>query len=146
MRAPSAPSHTTTFQSACSPIFCSRGGAVIREKSLNCCTETTISTAPSAVSSMVKGSSRQGDSASSRWSMRSSPRSRAARTPSIPPSSSDAGGVEGDADRGGTSSVTLRFLFAVGVEDGHRVAGEGFAIEVEGARRSCSLSVSSSTE
>ena len=53
MAAPSAPSHTTTFQSACSPIFCSRGGAVIREKSLNCCTETTISTA--AVSGLPDG-------------------------------------------------------------------------------------------
>ena len=51
----------------------------------------------------------------------------------------DAGGVEGDADRGGDEQRDARLLLAVGVEDGHRVAGEGFALEVQGGRAALAI-------
>ena len=133
MLAPSAPSHTTTFQSAYRATVCVRGVVLTRAKSLNAYTETTISAPPSAVSSTLKGSSRQGDSASARWRMRSSPRSRALRArPQCRPAASTRAASRVMRDRGGDEQRDVRLLRAVAVEDADRVTGEGFAIEVEG--------------
>ena len=131
MLAPSAPSHTTTFQSACSPIFCSRGGAVIREKSLNAArrrrSRPRRRRSPDGERQLLPG--RVGIVALAHAQLAALARRAHALDPA---QCLDARGVERDRDRGGDEQRDVRLLRALGVEDGDRVAGEGFAIEVEG--------------
>ena len=144
MLAPSAPSHTTTVQPACRAMVCRRGVAVIEGEVAERLhgdddLDRAVIGLPDGERQLLPG--RLGIVALEHAQLAALAGGAHALDAA---QLLDARGVERDGDGGRDEQRDARLLRAVGVEDGDRVAGDDFTLEVEGASQ-FSPSVSRST-